>query len=398
MSRLPVTTVSQLTPTGRGAIATVAVAGPMALDAVTRCFRARRGLDLRRARIGQIVLGTWHPPQANLRPSVADAPAAGEELIVCRIAEDRLEVHCHGGTAAAAAIIASLVQQGCEVVEWQHAIQRPDETAWQQSARVALASAATESVALHLLDQYEGALVRDVHQVIQLLESQSVAAATQRLEQILGLTEFGRHLLEPWQVVLAGPPNVGKSSLINALVGYQRAVVFDQPGTTRDVVAVRTAVAGWPIELCDTAGLRESADPLEVRGIGLARRQIHRSDLLVLVLDIHLPYDVVGRHLDDLPFDLLVINKCDQGSPQPLLDLIDGRVRQDLALPTSALTGAGIESLLQAIAAQLVPNVPAAGTGIPYTAEQAECLRQAVQRLSSGANEDARLLLAQLLR
>ena len=74
-------------------------------------------------------------------------------------------------------------------------------------------------------------------------------------------------------VVLSGAPNVGKSSLINALVGYERAIVFAEPGTTRDVVTAGTAVDGWPIELADTAGLRESTDPLEAAGIALCGKR-----------------------------------------------------------------------------------------------------------------------------
>ena len=83
-------------------------------------------------------------------------------------------------------------------------------------------------------------------------------AAAARIREWLAWEDFGLHLTRPWNVVLAGRPNVGKSSLINALLGYTRSIVFDQPGTTRDVVTAATAIDGWPIELSDTAGLRES--------------------------------------------------------------------------------------------------------------------------------------------
>ena len=81
----------------------------------------------------------------------------------------------------------------------------------------------------------------------------------------------GRHLLTPFDVVLAGPANVGKSSLINALVGYNRAIVYDAPGTTRDVITAETAIDGWPVTLSDTAGLRDSDDPLEMAGVQTAQ-------------------------------------------------------------------------------------------------------------------------------
>ena len=78
-------------------------------------------------------------------------------------------------------------------------------------------------------------------------------------------------MLEPWKVVLAGAPNVGKSSLINALLGYDRAIVHDTPGTTCDVVTASAAFGGWAVELADTAGLRATIDPLETHGVCLVR-------------------------------------------------------------------------------------------------------------------------------
>ena len=100
-------------------------------------------------------------------------------------------------------------------------------------------------------------------------------------------------------MVIAGPPNVGKSSLINALLGFQRAIVFDLPGTTRDVVTAVTALDGWPVELSDTAGLRSSDDPLELAGIEQAHRQAAAADCLLLVFDASQPWSAresaIGR-------------------------------------------------------------------------------------------------------
>ena len=81
----------------------------------------------------------------------------------------------------------------------------------------------------------------------------------------------------PWRVVVFGAPNVGKSSLINALAGYERAIVSPTPGTTRDVVTVTTAIDGWPVQLSDTAGFRETQDELESAGIELATNSAIQS-------------------------------------------------------------------------------------------------------------------------
>ena len=103
-------------------------------------------------------------------------------------------------------------------------------------------------------------------------------------------SDVGMHLTNPWRVAIGGPPNVGKSTLINALVGYQRAIAFDQPGTTRDVVTAMTAIDGWPVELSDTAGLRTSDEPLEQAGVQRRRAELRRADLTVLVFDLIQPW------------------------------------------------------------------------------------------------------------
>ena len=96
---------------------------------------------------------------------------------------------------------------------------------------------------------------------------------------------LGRHLTRPWQVVIAGAPNVGKSSLANALAGYQRAVVSEIPGTTRDLVTTEIALEGWPVELIDTAGLREPGEDLESQGIERALTAAGSADVCLWVLD-----------------------------------------------------------------------------------------------------------------
>ena len=108
---------------------------------------------------------------------------------------------------------------------------------------------------------------------------------SQQIAILLARADLGRHLVRPWSVVLAGPVNVGKSSLINALAGYGRSIVHHAPGTTRDAVTAATAIDGWPVELCDTAGLRPAATPVERAGIERAQERLAQADLAVLVFD-----------------------------------------------------------------------------------------------------------------
>lgn len=141
-----------------------------------------------------------------------------------------------------------------------------------------LTQAPTLRTAGILLDQYRGAFARDVATVISTND-------LVRLHRLHALGPVGRHLVEPWRVVIAGPPNVGKSSLVNALAGYQRSVVAPVAGTTRDVVTTVIALDGWPVELADTAGLREASESLEVAGVDRAKDRLASADLIVWVMD-----------------------------------------------------------------------------------------------------------------
>ena len=187
---------------------------------------------------------------------------------------------------------------------------------------------------------------------------------SQQIAILLARANLGRHLVRPWRVVLAGPVNVGKSSLINALAGYGRSIVHDAPGTTRDAVTATTAIDGWPVELCDTAGLRQGGDAVERAGIERAQERLAQADLAVLVFDRGVPWSADDQALvDEWPGSLLVHNKRDL--PGPADDRPTG-------LMTSALRGDGVENLLEAIARRLVPDPPPAGAAVPFTAEQME--------------------------
>ncbi len=330
------TVVARLTPAGQGAIATVGVQGPAAVAAVGRLFRPHGSTAWGHVPIGRVWVGIW--PSLS-RGAELPSPAVGEELVVCRTAPERVEIHCHGGRAAVSAIVQSLCDLGCCEVDWLDIPEPPGETSLQRSARTALAAAHTGRVAAVLLDQYQGALQRALAQIAEWLERGAAAAASESLDRLLQHRQLGQHLVSGWQVTLAGPPNVGKSSLINALMGFPRAVVVDQPGTTRDVVTARTALDGWPVELADTAGLRATLEPLEAAGIQRAQARLQGSDVMVLVFDATCRVDdSAQRLLRQYPQALVVVNKCDL-VPQP------ERISDD-ALLTSARTGAGVQDLI----------------------------------------------------
>jgi tRNA modification GTPase len=256
-----------------------------------------------------------------------------------------------------------------------------------------------------LLDQWASALAGEVSQIDLLLSSNHANDAVRRLETVLQRSDVGLHLTTPWRVVLAGRPNVGKSSLINALLGYERSIVFNQPGTTRDVVTAAAALEGWPVELTDTAGLRaldeaNSADALEAAGMAKAREQFAAADLLVLVFDATQPWRPEEEGLvQRWPSAVRVLSKCDvTGSPAGQRFVAEaGSGTASPFLRTSAITGEGIESLGRHIAAWLVPEVPPAGAPVPFTTRQVDLLTGAVAAAKSGQVAEARTLLVRLL-
>ena len=397
MSTSP-TYVVELTPPGRAAVAVVLVAGPNAIRAVNDSFTANSGRSIADTPCGRIVVGRWGGP-------------TGEELVVCRRNEEEIEIHCHGGAAAVRAVVDALVAHGCETLTWQDWLQhlcsavspklesasRPaaslvelrDATTW--SAQIALADAVTTRTAAILLDQLNGALSTAIRATLTAIAAADWSRATELIGQPLQHRDVGLHLTTPWRVVFAGPPNVGKSSLINALAGYERAIVSPTPGTTRDVVTLTTAIDGWPVELADTAGLRATEDELESAGVDLAESALAHADLAVIVEDaasLRLDND---RKLPQLPACVIrVRNKIDLAPCDS--DAIEGEVR------TSALTGEGITELAAAIGKSLVPNPPARGNAVPFTAQQVEALvvaRKAIQRQhTSAASEALQSLLA----
>ncbi len=384
------TSVSVLTAEGRSAIAVIAVAGPHAENAVDQYFQAANGHPLHQQPIGRIVYGQW-------------GETTGEDLVVCRRDVGMVEVHCHGGAASITQIIDHLTIAGCKPTDWQQWLAGQSNDWLVNEAHAALAEATTLRTASILLDQYHGALHQEVIAITETIRKGDEKLAIEKIRRLLRDAELGKHLTQPWRVVIAGRPNVGKSSLINAIVGYQRAIVFDQPGTTRDIVSATTAIEGWPVKLSDTAGLHQTVDALENAGIALAHQQLAEANLVIWVLDAQELKQraaesivaIVGRQLEAAGVEtprksiLVVVNK---------IDLLDSSVAADANLiAISAIVGTGLELLLKRITDALIPHLPTAGTAIPFTQRQVSLLEQALDSCCQGHRVLAESLLAKLL-
>jgi tRNA modification GTPase len=337
--------VVQLTPPGRGAIAVLLVEGPGALAAVAAECRDPSGAPL-------AVIAEPGPRLVRFGPEPA------EEVVLLAQGEDRVELNCHGGTAVIDRILDRLAVRGCPAIAWRDwaRIAQPDPIA--AAALEALAAAPTFRAAAILLDQYRGALRRALLEVDAGFAAGRIDEARGKLQVLARRAGLGRHLVRPWCVVLAGPPNAGKSTLVNALLGYRRALVHPTPGTTRDLVTAVTAIDGWPVELVDTAGLADAEHPLERAGIAMAEQAIATADLVLLVLDPSRAVDATDQAiLARWPNALVIRNKSDlpPAGPHPT------------GLEISALAGQGLDELLAAISRRLVPDVPEPGAAVPFT-------------------------------
>lgn len=360
-----------LTPTGRGALATILLQGPNCVAIADTYFRPSSRRPLAESETGRIRFGRWR----------FAADQSGEEVVVCRVAADSLEVNCHGGRAAAEAIIGSLVAKGCHQLTWRQWLHDSTDVPLAADARIALASATTRRTAAILLDQLQGRLQEALLEAANHLSAGKLQNALTQLGDTLQFADVGLHLTSPWRVVLAGRPNVGKSSLVNAILGFKRAIVFDQPGTTRDVVTAATALDGWPVLLADTAGLRDAGDVIEQAGVTRAQEALGGADLIVLVFDDSATVNDDDRALSEaFPQALIVFNKC---------DLHRANASRASALRTSALTGENIARLIDLIVQHIVPSVPPDGAPVPFTKDHVEAIKQAMLLASGGHLREA---------
>lgn len=378
---------SVLTPAARGAVAVVRVVGLGATAACERFFQAASGRKLADTEQERIAFGRW------IAAGQDNLDRAGEELVVCRRALDDVEIHCHGGIAATSAVCDALASTGCRIVTATELLRSLESDVVVVEAAEALAKVTTNRAAAILLDQHSGALRREIDELRRLLETGATDDAQSRIATLLVRASVGLRLTEPYRVVLSGPPNVGKSSLLNALVGHDRALVFDRPGTTRDVVTTHAVFDGVPVELSDTAGVRESTDALEASGIEAAAVRKRSADLIVLVFDRSSPWLTTEAALNDShPEAIVVFNKSDC-PPCEVRDAL-ATPRPD-GLPVSALQRTGLEQLIQAVVRRLVPNPTPIGAAMPFTMRQVELLSIAIEAIRAGEVGRAEKALAQ---
>jgi tRNA modification GTPase len=351
-----------MTAHGRGAIAVLRVWGPAAIEIVDTVFRPNRGARLAES------------PREHLRVGRIGG-GLGDEVVVAVLGGDSpaVEVQCHGGVAAVALVIEALQAAGATIADGARSAGQLSEDPITRDALVDLARAPTVTTAEILLDQVQGALTGELVRLRRsIAETPLHSLAT--IETLTARGQLGLRLLDGWRVVIAGRPNVGKSCLFNAIVGFARAIVDPAEGTTRDVVSHKVVFGGWPVELADTAGLRVSSDPVESIGIERSRREQQEADLVVLVLDRSVPLQPIDHELiASQPTAIIAANKSDL---PPAWHADEPSFRSRAVVTVSAEQGDGLNGLIDVIGRQLVPEPPPKGGAVPFRRDQMEQLSQ----------------------
>jgi tRNA modification GTPase len=375
------TTVSRLTSLAPSAISVIEVAGPRALEWVQRCWQPHAGssaLSLNRIRFGS---------------TRCNGQSQGESVVVCRTDEQRIEIHCHGGRLASEHLIRELVSYGATQRSTSDTFEALGLEDCGREALEDLVKANTMTNTAILMDQWRGALTREFQSIERLLQdNRSREEAMKRLSVLQERFSIGCHLIAPWRIVLAGPPNVGKSSLLNRLLGYSRAIVHEQAGTTRDLLAEQTSIEGWPMQFIDSAGVRarkEVSDEIEATGVAKTLECIATADCMLLLVDSVVGWTQVHEQLisDYSGKCILVKTKSDlidDGSANEQQAMMHSRgdsplefseatgVKLDRVVNTSCLTGAGLQELMSAIVHVLISIPLQPGDAVPFRKRHAD--------------------------
>ncbi|MDU2065483.1 MAG: tRNA uridine-5-carboxymethylaminomethyl(34) synthesis GTPase MnmE [Sporomusaceae bacterium] len=367
------------TAMGEGGIGIIRVSGDKAICIAGALFQSASGRNIDSFRSHEAVYGRVIDPKSG---EVVD-----EALLIIMKAphsyttEDVVEFQCHGGSAALRRILALTLTYGARLAEpgefTKRAFLNGRLDLVQAEAVMDVIRAKTDASLKQAVGHLEGALSKEVGQLrhnllamiaqleamidfpdedIEEMTLEKVAETTQeihhKVEILLASAESGRMIKDGIKTVIIGKPNVGKSSLLNALVKEQRAIVTSVPGTTRDSIEEYVSVRGVPLRLIDTAGIHETDDLVEKIGVEKAHKLLESADLVLLLLDRSRALSEEDRKVISLVSGqkgFVLLNKTDL---EPLIEQADVAEFLDWPLiPISVETGEGIDVLEEQIIA-----------------------------------------------
>ena len=379
------TIVALSTPPGKGAIAVVRMSGTRARSILNEIFSS----PLTEVHDRKAVTGSVR--QRDSQKVIDECVVTYYRSPRSYTGEDIIEISCHGNPIIIDQIIQQAVNSGARVAQpgefTRRAFLNHKMDLSQAEAVAAVIAAKTRAGLACSLRQLDGSFSRLIVEIqqeiirlaslievnldfneedLQVYEKPDILGRTAELiakiNKLLHTYDYGRLLKEGVKLLLLGKPNVGKSSLLNILVEKERAIVSEMPGTTRDYIEEYTQIEGFPIQIVDTAGIRETLDMIEEIGVKRALKHIESSDLILAIFEIHRPLDADDLHLIEylshhvqkkVPF-LVILNKMDLGEDPRTIELL--KELNSPILEVSASTGKNIELLKQQIKNRLLTD------------------------------------------
>ena len=386
-----------LTPPGEGGISVIEVCGPNASSVLTRLFHSSRGKRFSDIEPGQLLYGTLRRDEVLLDEVILACVEAGAHAV--------FEVNCHGGAIASKRVFAALEAEGVIAVDAAERLarlqrlNRMDTIAAEAAERIPRAP--TLLGARVLLDQYRGALSDALRAIRGKVDTaMDGPAVREALAKLQTTASFGMGLINPPRVALVGKPNVGKSTLANALLRFDRMIVHHIPGTTRDTIEEVFSIDGVPFVLVDMAGLRQTEDAIEHEGVLRGHGELRRADIVVLVFDGSEPLqDEDLAFLGNTRLSVRVIpvfNKSDLGE-SATTEKIEGALGTK-PLKISAAQETGIEALEWKIVEAVYPEgVPESGAPVIFTRRQSAHLDEALAAAKDSDRERLAVAIDKIL-
>lgn len=400
------TIVAQATASGRGGVGIVRLSGP-------------KSLDLAKAFIGfePKARHAHYTPFLNQQGEQIDEGIAlyfpGPNSFT---GEDIFELQCHGGPIVIDLLIKEAVSHGARLArpgEFSERAFLNDKMDLTQAEAIAdLIESSSEQAARCALRSLQGAFSSEINQLVELLTNlriyveaaidfpdeeidflsdgkvlSDLKAIIAQVAEVQSRAHQGSLLREGMTVVIAGRPNAGKSSLLNALAGRETAIVTDIEGTTRDLLREQIDIDGMPLHIIDTAGLRDAPDQVEQIGINRAWEEIRKADRILVMVDARTsestdPHELIpelSEHLDDFRHITLIRNKIDLVNEAASLEEIDGLTQIRL----SARENIGVELLQQHL--KTVMGYQGSGEGAFMARRRhLDALEQATEVLNTG--------------
>lgn len=409
------------TPMGMGGISVIRVSGAGAVETADRIFKSLSGKKLSELKGYTALFGKVYDGDDALDEAVVTVFKAPHSYT----GEDVVEISCHGGMYITNQVLRAVLKNGAQLAQpgefTQRAFLNGKIDLTESEAVMDIISAKGRAAARSALNIKEGRLHREIDEVKDLLISEAshlsawadypeedipevsedvllenISGAEKKLSSLLRSFESGRAVKHGIDTLIIGKPNVGKSTLMNFLTGVQKSIVTDIPGTTRDIIEETVVIGNAVLILSDTAGLRDTDNPVEKIGVELVKKRIRSCGLALVVFDASRPLDDDDFSMLDLIGDtpsIAVINKNDLDC---VIDTELIKAKTNKCVFISASTGDGIDELTSAVeeitgAAEFDENAAVISNERQYecVVNARQPLEQAIEAIKSGITLDA---------